>query len=268
MEPKPAPWSPEHGAAFAAPGVAEAYRFRPAYPPALFTLLTTLLAPDVPATVLDAGCGTGFVARPLAPLVDHVDAVDIAPTMIAVGRREPGGEHPQLHWHCSPLEQFAGHPPYALIVAGASMHWMDWGTVLPQCAAWLAPDGVLALVDEDTQPTAWGAAVGAIIARYSPVRDFQPATSSNVAVHLERRGLFRRTGSAQIAPVVQHQPLAEYIESFHARSSLTRVRLGPAAAQFDAEIQAVVAPACPAGMVRLEVGAEVIWGIPRGGANA
>jgi SAM-dependent methyltransferase len=260
-EPKPAQWSPEHGAAFGEPGVAEAYRHRPPYPAATFALLARLLAPQVPAVVLDAGCGTGFVARPLAPLVARVDAVDIAPSMIAVGQREPGGDHPHIRWLCSPLEQFAGHPPYALIVAGASLHWMDWAVVLPRFAEWLAPGGVLAIVDEVTRPTLWSSQARAVIARHSAIRDFRPYSVRTVAEELERRGLFRLTGSEQVAPAPLTQSIAEYIESFHARSSLARARIG-AADQFDAELCAVVAPHCRDGVVRLEVGAEVLWGLP------
>ena len=41
--------------------------------------------------VLDAGCGPGDLARPLAPLVGRVDAVDLSPRMIAEGRSREGG---------------------------------------------------------------------------------------------------------------------------------------------------------------------------------
>ncbi|MBV9278962.1 MAG: class I SAM-dependent methyltransferase, partial [Chloroflexi bacterium] len=54
-----------------------------------------------PRVVLDAGCGTGDVARPLAPLVDRVDAVDISAGMIERGRRLPGGENPAITWICA-----------------------------------------------------------------------------------------------------------------------------------------------------------------------
>jgi SAM-dependent methyltransferase len=166
-EPKPAQWGPEYGSVFAEPSVAAAYRHRPPYPPAAIAALVGLLAPRTPARVLDAGCGTGHVARRLAPLVEQVDAVDIAPTMITAGQPDPGGDHPHIRWACSPLETFAADPPYALIVAGSSLHWMEWEVVLPHFASWLAPGGVLVLLDERTKPMPWADEIRPVVTRFS-----------------------------------------------------------------------------------------------------
>lgn len=62
MRPKPAHLAPDYGARF---GVAAAYRHRPPYPPATLDLLAALVV-DAPRAVLDAGCGRGEPARPLA----------------------------------------------------------------------------------------------------------------------------------------------------------------------------------------------------------
>jgi 8-oxo-dGTP pyrophosphatase MutT (NUDIX family)/SAM-dependent methyltransferase len=261
-EPKPAQWGPNYGSVFAEPGVAEAYCHRPPYPPAAIVALTELLAPVAPARVLDAGCGTGFVARPLAPLVAHVDAVDIAATMLAAGRAAPGGDHPHLRWACSPLETFAADPPYALIVAGSSLHWMEWKLVLPRFAAWLAPGGLLALLDEHSEPTPWGTEVGPVIARFSTNPDFRPYSTRTIADELTQRGLFAERGSRQIEPVPFTQTVAEYIASFHARNGLAPNRMGDSASEFDAALVAILARHCPDGLVRLQVGARLIWGTP------
>ena len=37
--------------------------------------------------LLDAGCGTGAYSEPVLPYVDHIDAIDINPDMLAVGER-------------------------------------------------------------------------------------------------------------------------------------------------------------------------------------
>jgi ADP-ribose pyrophosphatase YjhB (NUDIX family)/2-polyprenyl-3-methyl-5-hydroxy-6-metoxy-1,4-benzoquinol methylase len=166
-EPKPAQWGPDHGSVFAEPSVAAAYRHRPPYPPAAIAALAGLLAPRTPARVLDAGCGTGHVAIPLAPLVERVDAVDIAPAMIAADQQAPGGDHPHIRWACSPLETFVADPPYALVVAGASLHWMEWEVVLPRFASWLPPGGVLVLLDERTEPTPWADEIRPVVTRFS-----------------------------------------------------------------------------------------------------
>lgn len=263
-EPKPAQWGPDNGSVFAEPSVAAAYRHRPPYPPAAIAALAGLLARHTPAHVLDAGCGTGHVARPLAPLVERVDAVDIAPTMLAAGQQAQGGDHPQIRWACSPLETFVADPPYALIVAGASLHWMEWEVVLPRFASWLAPGGVLALIDERTESTPWGDEIRPAVTRFSTNRDFQPYTTRTIADELARRGLFRELGEMPIAPVPFAQPVADYIAAFHARNGLARERMGASAAAFDAALAAILAPYCPDGVVRLQVGAGLIWGEPRG----
>ena len=127
---KPAFWSREHAATFEDASVAAAYRCRPPHPAETFAILTGLIR-DTPRTVLDLGCGDGLVARPLAPLVDRVDALDISAAMLAEGRRRPGGDHPNLTWIVGAAETAPLSPPYALVTAGDSLHWMDWDVVLP-----------------------------------------------------------------------------------------------------------------------------------------
>jgi hypothetical protein len=212
------------------------------------------------------------IVGPLAPLVERVDAVDIAPTMLAGGRQAPGGDHPHLRWASSPLETFVANPPYALlakparsaIVAGARLHWMEWEVVLPRFASWLAPGGVLVLLDEHTEPTPWADEIKPVITRFSTNRDFRPYNARMIADELARRGLFRELGEMQIAPVPFAQPVDDYIAAFHARNGLARERMGASAAAFDAALAAILAPHCPDGVVHLKVGAGLIWGEPRG----
>lgn len=141
----PAFLRPDVAATFTSRAVAASYRHRPPYPPQAFDILAGLIA-DAPRTVLDLGCGTGFVARPLAPLVDRVDAIDISTAMIEVGKRLPGGDHARLTWIAGRAEDVALRPPYALITAGDSLHWMDWDRVLPRLADALSPNGALAIL--------------------------------------------------------------------------------------------------------------------------
>src|SRR5690242_19367942 len=138
MKPKPKQWSAEYASIFQDTSVVAAYQHRPPYPAQTFEILAGLIPPTTsPRAVLDAGCGTGFVARPLARYVDRVDAADISAAMIAAGRSLPGGDDPRLRWFCGAIESVAVEPPYALIVAAASLHWMEWEIALPRFAAWL-----------------------------------------------------------------------------------------------------------------------------------
>src|SRR5262245_11507173 len=80
LQQKPAGLAPEYAAQFQDRSVADAYHHRPPYPDEVFAILTGLITCE-PRAVLDAGCGTGDIARRLAPLVARVDAVDFSPAM-------------------------------------------------------------------------------------------------------------------------------------------------------------------------------------------
>lgn len=80
--------------------------------------------------------------------------------------------------------------------------------------------------------------------------------------------LFRELGSRGFAPIPFEQPLADYIEAFHARNGLARARMGSRAERFDQALAALLAPHCPDGRVRLKVGAGLIWGLALGPPSA
>ena len=256
---KPEFLGPVNATAFQEPAVAAAYRHRCSYPLETFTILAGLIT-DEPRAVLDAGCGTGDIARGLAPLVERVDAVDFSKAMIEVGKMLSGGDDPRLVWMCGRVEDIPLQPPYALITAGQSLHWMDWNVVLPYFRDALTPCGYVALVDVEESRSPWGAGVDELIRRYSTIRDFQPY---DMVAAWTQHGLWRAYGKRQTAPVRFEQSVESYIESFHARSSLTRERLGrERALAFDAELRDLVAPFACHGMVVLEVAGVVSWGRP------
>src|ERR1051326_5118342 len=154
MHPKPAFLSPQIASAFQEPSVVRAYQYRPMYSAAVFDILAGLVV-DQPRHVLDVGCGTGFLARHLVGRVEHVDAVDVSPAMIGAGKQLPRGNHAALTWILGRVEDAPLSPPYALITAGDSLHWMDWEVVMPRFAQMLTPHGVLAILGADQLPTPW-----------------------------------------------------------------------------------------------------------------
>src|SRR4029079_14455494 len=104
------------GEVFTDRDVARAYRYRPAYPPDTFRILSDLIVG--PRTVLDVGAGTGAIAREMVPFVERVDAVDISAAIIDEGRRLPNGTDPRLRWILGSAEEAPFDPPYGLITAG------------------------------------------------------------------------------------------------------------------------------------------------------
>lgn len=255
-------------ASFQSPGVAAAYVHRPPYPPEIFDLLDQLITGG-PRTVLDLGAGEGALARPLAARVDHVDAVEISPAMVAAGRQRPGGERDNLTWWVEPAEQLSLPGPYGLVTAGASLHWMDWGATLRQIERVLAPGAVLAIVDQTYHELKWHDELLKVIVAHSRSRDYDPRFS--LPDELERRGLIVIHGRHETAPFLFTQPTLDYIEQFHSTSSLARELMPPAeASRFDERVAAVVRPFETADrQLPIQTMATVVWcrPVPTGGSR-
>lgn len=102
----------------------------------------TCLADAVGGRALDAGCGTGRVARLLADHGRDTVGVDIAEGMVAIARRE----HPDLQFAVGQLAQL----PLASSRFAAAVYWYsiittppdDLGTVFTELARVLVDNGV------------------------------------------------------------------------------------------------------------------------------
>lgn len=259
--------SRELGATFSFSGVAVAYQYRPGYPAELFAILGRLIT-GRPRVVLDIGAGDGALSRPLAELTDRVDAVEISPAMVRAGRSRPGGNRANLVWHVEAAEAMDLPGPYALVTAGASLHWMEWAPVLDRVSRALMPDAVLAIVDQHYCQLPWQAALNEVIARYSRSPDYDPAFS--LADELKRAGHFTIWGRQRTNPVSFLQPTADYIEQFHSTASLARELMTPAEAErFDAEVRALLRSYQDGdSQLALRTQATVVWGRPTGNGRA
>lgn len=243
--------------------VVDAYPLRWSYPAETFDALVGLMPDPASGVVLDAGTGTGDLARPLAARVDRVDAVDVSAPMLALARSRPGGEAPGLRWIESRLEDFQSDARYALVTAGESLHWMDWPVVLPRFREWLEPGGMLAIVQRLERPTPWQEGLNALIATYSTIRNYEPF---DLVAELEGRGLFEVRGRRVTAPVPFRQSVADYIESFHSRSSLSRENMPPGTAhEFDRELRGQIETWRTDGVVELQTIGDLVWGTPTTG---
>jgi len=60
--------------------------------------------------------------------------------MIRAGRELPGGGAPTIHWMIRSVKDVPLEPPYALVTAGESLHWMAWDIVFPRLAEVLSPN--------------------------------------------------------------------------------------------------------------------------------
>ncbi len=260
MIPKPRHLESEYGAQFKDRSIVDAYQYRPPYPAETFEILAGLITGQ-PRVVLDVGCGRGDVARELVNFVERVDAVDFSTNMIETGKKLSGGDNPRLNWIIGPVEEVPLAPPYALVTAGASLHWMDWYMVMPRFREVLLPGGFVAITGSGARPEWWEGKIGPIIRHYSTNRYFQPY---DLIEELEKRGLFQKCGEKETAPVPFVQSIEDYIESFHSRNGLSRERMGDEiAATFDREVREVVTPMAKVGMLEFQVTGQVIWGLPQ-----
>jgi ubiquinone/menaquinone biosynthesis C-methylase UbiE len=256
---RPPSWNSYNAGAFQLEDVVRQYHLRHPYPSTLAPFLLDLATPKG-APVLELGCGTGEIARALAPHVERIDAIDISPRMIECARTMPGGDHPAIRWTVGRAEDAPLKGPYALAVAGASLHWMDWDTVLPRIARQLAPGAVLAIVVSREVPAPWADALREIISRYSTIQNWQNA---DLMALLESRGVFKHIAKEHLAPEPHSRTIDEYVDGQHATSALARERMGADRARsFDDEVRALVSPYARDGMLELAAGAEVDRGTP------
>lgn len=248
----------ELAATFAHSGVARAYQHRPPYPDEVFDVLVRLIT-DRPPTVLDLGAGEGALARPLADRVDHVDAVDISAAMVDAGRHRPGGQSSNLRWIVGPAESVELGGPYALVTAGASLHWMDRTAVLGRVRPTMTQHAVLAVVEHRYHEPPWRGRLNGVIAEHSRNQSYDPDFSLVDA--LGRDGIFDVVNRVVTEPTMFRQSVADYVEQFHSTASLAR-ELMPVAesAAFDDKVAEIVRPFAVDGLLELQVVAEITWG--------
>jgi len=147
-----------------------------------------------PATVLDAGCGTGRVAIELARHGIEVVGVDLDPSMLDEARRRA----PSLGWQQADLTALAlGRRFDVVVLAGNVPLFTPPGTedaLVTACAAHVAAGGVLVAgfqLDRHYTLAAYDAAVagtGLELAERWGTWDREPFTGGAYAVSVHRSG--------------------------------------------------------------------------------
>ena len=256
--------SREYAEQFQDQSVVDVYHLRPYYPDETFSLLAGLCDSDC-FHVLDIGCGTGEIARRIASYVETVDAVDLSPAMLAKGRGLPEGDAPNLRWIAGEAETVALTPPYGLITAAASLHWMDWSVVLPRLAQMLSSQGSFAILFEHTSiPDPAAGEMGKMVRESLTMRGIPLREPYDLIEELCQRQLFTVRGEQWTQPVLQEQSLTDYIDSYHARNGFSRERMGEEAADaFDRRAMEILRTAYPERNLMLRVQMQVVWGRPK-----
>ena len=258
---RPRQYGENYASRFKNRSLAEAYELRPPYPEETYKILLSLQGGSR-GRVLDVGCGTGKIARSLVKHVDGVDAVDFSQEMIQVGKSLSNGNHPKLRWIIGPIEEVQLYPPYRMVTAGASVHWMEWNVVFPKFKKVLTTDGYLVIIDGDRPVGApWQDAELALIRKYSTNKHYEEIDLVQV---LKDRGHIHLIGDKRTAPVSFSQPLTDYVQSFHSRQSLCKEDMGEENVRtFDAELSQILSNFVDVdGFLNFQLETMVIWGRP------
>lgn len=244
--------------AFADADVVRNYLYRPPYPAEVFAVLEGLLAS--PRTVLDAGCGSGAITRGLAAFAVRVDALDPSDAMLREARRL-AGQQPRIRWILGTAEDGPLAPPYGLITAGASIHWMEPDIVMPRFRDALAPSARLAIIDmENVHPQAlYRDEFVSVVRRHSALEHHDDFAA--LLANLEATGHFEREGGHRTRPVPFEQSVDDYMAMLASTSSLSRATLGERAEAFEHEARGVLARH-QIDKVRFDVVGMVAWGRP------
>jgi len=250
MKRKPSHLTEDFASQWEDAGMASAYPCRPPYPDGVFEALVELAGDG---RVLDIGCGTGDIARPLAARGVTVDACDRSLAMVACGRTRPSGG--AVRWMVGRAEQPPVLGPYALVTAGECIHWMDWERLFAPLRR-LAP--VVALAFRAQEPEPWSEELLRLIPRYSTNFGYEPY---DLVEELESRGLFAPQGTKRTGVMEFSQTIEEYIGCIHSRNGFSRARMGgDVAAEFDGQVRELVSPFAVDGSVTLKIRGTVTWG--------
>ena len=257
---RPRQYWDDYASRFKNRSLAETYELRPPYPEETYRILLNLLG-ESRGKVLDAGCGPGKIARTLVDHVEGVDAVDFSEEMIRVGKSLVNGNHPNLRWINGPVEEVQLYPPYDMITAGASIHWMEWSVVFPRFKEGLTTDGHLVIIDGDRPvKSPWHDAELSLIHKYSTNRHHERI---DLIQELVDRGHLHLIGDKKTAPVSFSQSPADYVQSFHSRESMSKEHMGEEnVREFDAELSDILSDYVDEGLLSFQLEARVTWGKP------
>jgi SAM-dependent methyltransferase len=254
------------GDRFTSRRMAENYRFRPPHPPEVYETLLSLFG-DRPRILLDAGCGPGKITLGLIDGIARADAVDPSREMLRVARALRKGDSPKIRWILSTMEDATLKPPYGLVVAALSIHWMDLGRVMPKFAAALAPGGFLALVNGDAPVDApWEKEYRRLMldflekiegTRPSGWKSARDQLGAPLLIHPQ----YHPVGDKVTAPFRVSQNITDFLRCEHSRASWSEDHLGEAlTGEFDAAVKKLLSRYAKNGILEFDVRTRIEWG--------
>jgi trans-aconitate methyltransferase len=252
------------GQSFEDAEVVNFYVHRPEYPREIFEKLVELSPGHT--SVLDLGCGTGKIARGLASSFASVTGIDASEAMlrVAAGQQQDTDNITWIHG-LAESAQFVG-VPFDLVVAAASIHWMDHSVVFPRLSAVVSADHVFAVVDGDGafEPPwqeAWDDFLRYWIYELKG-EPYEPSVADNAYTANMTR--YRRWIETRGETEVEANPVCQTVEEFiacqHSRDTFAPSKLGAQMKDFDADLAAILKPHADNGVLRYAVRTRLEWG--------
>jgi hypothetical protein len=187
--------------------------------------------------------------------------------MLTVARSLPAAANARIRWIHAAIEDAPLHPPYGLIVAASSIHWMDLDRTLPRFAATLADGAMLTVLDGDAPVDApWereetAFMIDFVAAQEGQRPDWWKSMSERLAEPVLVHPMFESVGQRVTAPVEYSQSVEDYVRCQHSRSAWSEDHLGEnASAEFDAALTAILNRYARDGMLTFELQTRIEWG--------
>ncbi|MBC7299476.1 class I SAM-dependent methyltransferase [Nocardia salmonicida] len=255
-------------------GTAEYYsQYRPAYPVSLFEDLLARTGQGG-GLLIDLACGTGEIAIPLHDRFTHVQAVDLEPDMVEVGRRkavESGATN--IDWSVGRAEDPVVTAPAQLVTIGNAFHRLDRGLIAERAGQWLDPGGCLAIVGSSTPWSGtepWQAIAVDVVARWSgepgrPASTSPAAVDSSVSPRRTHEEILREAGFLDVTedqfPTPHVWTVDEFLGFLWSTSYATQIRQDPALAeQFEKDLRAQLLDFEPSGQLQESIAHYYILG--------
>lgn len=225
---------------------------------------------DGTGQLLDLGCGTGALARALAPHVAGVTGVDPEPEMLAEAEAlAAAAEVGNIRWlrgSAVELPRLCGEPgTFRAVTIGDAFHWMDQQATLRDLDALVAPAGGVALATNGgsvwSGDAPWHRVTREVIQRWlGPERRAGASAYRPPADRFEdalARSPFRHASSRRFS-VARTWNLDRLLGLLYSTSFCSPQVLGGRREAFEADLRASLLAVDPRGIYR-EVVAPEVW---------
>lgn len=249
-------------------GTARYYaRHRPGYPDVVLGRLRAAFDLDGTGRLLDLGCGTGELSRPLHRDFEEIVGLDPSPDMLAEAQRQSAEAGiSNIRWLCLPAEDISeALGRFRLVTLGNAFHWMRQDEVLGRAHALLEHGGVAILghpggvwAGED----AWERVVREVIVRWLGPRrltrsgPFTAEEGAEVRAVARSRFTDMTRGEERWSRVIDVDTV---VGELYSTSFANRALLGERAQAFEADLRRALLTLAPSGQFVQHLRTEYVF---------